>query len=172
MRSAGPSGSIVSSSAKMHANDQMSMAVVYRWSRMSSGARYQRVTTCVVICRVTLGQAPAMLPEEGWRESAVPLSVASFRSHAASSTTRASPKSQIFTSQVPESSTFAGLRSRWRTWAAWRYWSAARIWCEIHCTCATEMFCGDAISFRRSRSTKSKTTLNERVDGSRRAARA
>lgn len=46
-------GSIVNSSAKMQANDHMSMAVVYRCNKISSGARYHLVTTCVVICRVT-----------------------------------------------------------------------------------------------------------------------
>ena len=46
----------------MHANDHMSMAVVYRCKSISSGARYQRVTTCDVICLVTFGKvfsAPA-----------------------------------------------------------------------------------------------------------------
>ena len=56
------SGSIKRSSAKMHAKDHTSMAVVYRWSKMSSGARYQRVTTCEVIWRVTLGPEPATEP--------------------------------------------------------------------------------------------------------------
>ena len=143
----------------MHANDQMSIAVVYRCSRMSSGARYQRVTTCVVIWRVTFGRLETrLLEEDGWRERGRPESRASFRSQSASSTTRARPKSQIFTSHVPDRRTLAGLRSRWRTCAAWRYCSAARIWWLIHWTCWTVIVCGDAISLRRSRSTKSKTT--------------
>eukprot|EP00966_Prymnesium_polylepis_P312247 7215074-Prymnesium_polylepis.1 len=42
----------------VHASERAACGapVVYRCSKISSGARYQRVTTCVVIWRVTLGR--------------------------------------------------------------------------------------------------------------------
>mmetsp|Transcript_25456 Transcript_25456/g.60549 ORF Transcript_25456/g.60549 Transcript_25456/m.60549 type:complete len:300 (-) Transcript_25456:361-1260(-) len=151
------SGSMVSSSARMQPTLHTSMAAVYCCSRMSSGARYHLVTTWVVICLDTGGQAGSE-EEETWRASAVPRGVCakrrcSFRAQSSSSTTRARPKSQTLTSHVPLRSTLAGLRSRWRTWAEWRYSSATSSCCVIHCTCAMEMVCGEAISLRRSRST-------------------
>ena len=53
----GASGSIVSSSERMQPTLHTSMAVVYFCSKISSGARYHRVTTCVVIWRETGGHA-------------------------------------------------------------------------------------------------------------------
>mmetsp|Transcript_28763 Transcript_28763/g.84951 ORF Transcript_28763/g.84951 Transcript_28763/m.84951 type:complete len:267 (+) Transcript_28763:1071-1871(+) len=167
-RSTLASGSIVSSSAKMHAKDQTSIAAVYRCSRISSGARYQRVTTCDVIWREICGgglRSSGFSLEHRRASAGAALSRCSLRAQSLSSTTRASPKSHSLTSHRSERSTFAGLRSRCSTCAEWRYCSPTSIWWQIHCTCGTVIVCGEAISLRKSRSTKSKTThRSEKAD--------
>ena len=83
---------------------------------MSSGARYQRVTTCVVICRVSWGHPifwkAEMDEDEDERESGCARSVASLMSQSSSSTTRARPKSQIFTCAQRPRGKWALRRSR------------------------------------------------------------
>mmetsp|Transcript_39833 Transcript_39833/g.83539 ORF Transcript_39833/g.83539 Transcript_39833/m.83539 type:complete len:220 (+) Transcript_39833:919-1578(+) len=120
-----------SSSLKMQPTDQMSMALEYGSCRMTSGARYQRVTTYLVIWCFSGGGATAFFSAT---VSATPSAVAlitsssfsysdparaslalsgSDASGSVAETVRASPKSQSLSCPDEEMRMLAGFRSRW-----------------------------------------------------------
>lgn len=111
-----------------------------------TGARYHRVTTCDVSWRVSRARRSGSAAGLGSTASGGLNTPPWF-------TTRDSPKSQILTSQLPLSSTFAGLRSRCSTCAEWMCSSAASVCRTIHWTCCSVIVCGDTMSLRMSRST-------------------
>ena len=67
------------------------------------------------------------------------------------------PKSHTLRSQLPLSSRFDGLRSRWSTCALWMYLSARRIWYRKYWQWSSVSGCGDEMIWWRSVSIRSHT---------------
>ena len=93
----------------MHPTDHTSIALVYSaHDSRSSGARYHRVTTYSVMNVDTESPGSASAASTSRRALAAP-------------STRASPKSQIFKSQLAFKSRLLGFKSRCNTFALWMY---------------------------------------------------
>mmetsp|Transcript_56991 Transcript_56991/g.169427 ORF Transcript_56991/g.169427 Transcript_56991/m.169427 type:complete len:303 (+) Transcript_56991:1140-2048(+) len=155
------------SSLKMHPTDQRSSLASYGSSISTSGARYHRVTTCGVSCRLILGIGGesssagessdavfvvALL--ERWLSAvsnglscSTPAFSMRYCSRASSVSTvgptaRASPKSHSRSSPVSVMRMLPGLRSRWMAPSAWMCSRPRRIMCMYERTCTASILRG------------------------------